>query len=211
MRRQAICYVVAVGTLVAGEPARADMVDTSSMQTWEHCALCHNHDGISRTSKFPNLAGQTSAYLKKQLRDFREDRRANDGGMMNGGAASQFAPEKLFAAARYFASLPPPPPVESAAAPAVLARGRSLFEKGDAATGIPACSDCHGATAAAATGRPRLEAQHARYLKKQLRDFRDGERANDTGGPMRGVAARLGDADIDAVAEFLSAARRTAP
>ena len=39
------------------------------------CAACHGSDGISVTPSFPSLAGQKSAYIMKQLKDFRAGRR----------------------------------------------------------------------------------------------------------------------------------------
>lgn len=41
------------------------------------CAGCHGPEGISTNPMWPSLAGQKEKYLAKQLRDFREGRRAN--------------------------------------------------------------------------------------------------------------------------------------
>ena len=153
---------------------------------------------------------QTAAYLIKQLTDFREDHRQNDGGMMNGGAANQFSPEKLREAALYYSQQPPPVPAVGDAPPEILARGRTIFENGLPPANVPACKSCHDADTAASTGRPLLEAQHARYLQKQLREFRSGTRKNDPDGAMRGIARALSDADIRAVAVFLSQTPRRA-
>jgi len=35
------------------------------------CTTCHGNDGNSAAAAYPNLAGQTSAYLLKQLKDFK--------------------------------------------------------------------------------------------------------------------------------------------
>ncbi len=44
------------------------------------CAACHSPNGSGNAlAKFPRLSGQTPAYLAKQLRDFREGDRFNDG------------------------------------------------------------------------------------------------------------------------------------
>ena len=50
---------------------------------------------------------------------------------------------------------------------------------------------------------PRLSGQHAQYIVEQLKAFRSGARANDVNGVMRGVAARLSDHEIDAVADYI--------
>ncbi|MGE3571266.1 MAG: cytochrome c, partial [Burkholderiales bacterium] len=45
------------------------------------------------------------------------------------------------------------------------------------------------------------------YVEAQLKAFRSGARANDANGMMRGVAARMSDAEIKAVAEYAAGLR----
>src|SRR2546427_3313999 len=75
--------LVAVGTTLA----RADVIITEGMQPWETCAECHSLDGVSAMARFPKLAGQRPDYVAKQVRDFRDGRRQNDGGQMVATAA----------------------------------------------------------------------------------------------------------------------------
>src|SRR5262249_39938588 len=84
-RRWRIIMVLALGS--ATSLARADMIVTEGMQPWETCAECHNLDGISVMARFPKLAGQRPDYIAKQVRDFRDGRRRNDGGQMAAIAA----------------------------------------------------------------------------------------------------------------------------
>ena len=184
--------------------ARADMIDASSIPPHEHCALCHGLNGISRMAKFPKLAGQRLEYLEKQLRDFKAGRRVNDGGPM-AGTVDQFEIEQLLKAAKWFSDQPAPPPVESEGDNGA---GRILFEDGKPSAGVPACRSCHGVATQTAFAVPRLEAQHARYLQKQLHDFKSEERNSDPGGVMRGIAASLTEDDIDAVAAYLASQPR---
>ena len=95
--------------MIGVSPVRADMIDTSSMKAWEHCALCHGLDGNSRMAKFPKLAAQRYDYLIKQLKDFKTQHRLNDGGPMT-GMTEQLSDKDLEASARYFSALPPPAP-----------------------------------------------------------------------------------------------------
>ena len=68
---------------------------------------------------------------------------------------------------------------------------------------VPACASCHGVRGDGLPPRfPRLAGQHAGYLASQLRLYRAGVRITDRDGLMRGVAARLSDQDIDAVASY---------
>lgn len=90
---------------------RADVIDTSSQEPWERCAYCHGIDGISRSERFPNLAGQTEDYLRKQLRDFRDGLRTNDGGVMQTQAAGLDA-KTIRVLAEYFSKQAPPAPKE---------------------------------------------------------------------------------------------------
>ncbi len=197
---------VALAVMLCAAPARAGMIDESGLKPWENCALCHSLDGVSRMARFPKLAAQVPAYIEKQIRDFRAARRTNDGEQMQ-GMAGIIAEKDIPVVAGYFAGLPPPPPADPLPDGERLA-GQALYHKGDAARGLPACVSCHGKDKVARSGAPRLEAQHADYVVKQLTDFRSGDRANDPGGVMAGVAAKLSDADIRAVGGYLAAVPR---
>lgn len=72
--------------------------------------------------------------------------------------------------------------------------------------GVAACAACHGPTGAGnpAANFPGLKGQHVTYLKNQLNAFRKGERANDAGQMMRNIAAKMTDAEIDAVSEYIA-------
>jgi cytochrome c553 len=207
-------WVAAALAALAASAARADTIITEGMEPWETCAECHNLDGISIMPKFPKLAGQRPAYIVKQVRDFRDKRRRNDGGQM-AAIAGEIGDEDLAKAAAYFGGLPPPPPDASQAADTDdWRRGAGLYRDGNSAAGIVRCSSCHDATAsqgAQGTQAPFLTAQHAAYLAKQLRDWRSGERGNDTTAIMPAIAAKLSDRDIAALAAFLASQSRIAP
>ena len=86
--------------------------------------------------------------------------------------------------------------------------GQKLWRGGNAATGVPACAGCHGPAGLGIPAQyPRLSGQFAEYLAAQLRLFRDGARANDPNGMMRGVAARMTEREIRAVAEYAAGLR----
>ena len=76
------------------------------------------------------------------------------------------------------------------------------------AKGIAACTSCHGPNGAGIPAQyPRIAGQHAEYTTAQLMAFRSGERANDPNKMMRGVAAKLSDVEIKAVAEYIAGLR----
>ena len=84
--------------------------------------------------------------------------------------------------------------------------GEQVYKGGNNATGVAACAACHGPTGAGnpAANFPSLNGQHATYVKAQLLNFRSGARANDAGRMMRNVAAKMSDAEIDSVAEYIA-------
>ncbi len=203
--RTAIVAIVVGSTVLT---AHADTLITEGMQPWETCAECHSLDGISATARFPKLAGQRPAYIAKQVRDFSEGRRRNDGGQM-ASVAADIGDEDLAKAAEYFGGLPDPPPDSSLATESEeWLRGATLFRKGEPATGIAQCGACHDGAAPERADAPYLKAQHAAYLAKQLRDWRSGDRRNGLDQVMPAIAAKLSDHDIAALAAFLASQPR---
>jgi cytochrome c553 len=192
-------------------PARADTLVTDGVEPWETCAECHSLDGISAMARFPKLAGQRPDYIKKQVRDFRDGHRRNDGGQM-AAIAGEISDEDLRKTALYFAGLPPPPPdVSQPTASDEWRRGAALYRDGDSSSGIVKCSSCHDDAESERLDTPLLKAQHAAYLAKQLRDWRSGERRNDPSLAMPAIAAMLSDGDIAALATFLASQARLPP
>src|SRR5215470_2425418 len=203
---RAVVDLMAVGAAIL--VAYADMIVTQGMLPWDLCAACHSLDGISAMARFPKLAGQRAAYIVKQVRDFRDGRRSNDGGQMQ-ASASNIDDNDLAKTAAYFASLPPPPPDGSLETNGEeWRRGAKLFQDGDAASGIASCGSCHDNAESKRPDAPLLKAQHAAYLAKQLGDWRSGERQNDLSQIMPAVAAKLSDRDISALATFLASQPR---
>jgi cytochrome c553 len=54
---------------------------------------------------------------------------------------------------------------------------------------------------------PVLAGQFSAYIEAQLKAFRSGERANDPNRMMRTTAARLSDAEIKAVSDYIAGLR----
>jgi cytochrome c553 len=51
---------------------------------------------------------------------------------------------------------------------------------------------------------PAIGGQHASYLVKQLKDYKNGKRTNDRGQVMRNIAARMSNQEIEAVAVYVA-------
>jgi cytochrome c553 len=81
------------------------------------------------------------------------------------------------------------------------AAGEALYSSGDASRGVTACLTCHGPKGQSATATwPKLSAQHAAYTTKQLKNFKDGTRANPV---MMGMVASLTEQDMQNIAAYL--------
>lgn len=164
------------------------------------CGACHNPDGNSLVPNFPKLAGQGQRYLEKQLQDIKSGQRVV---LEMTGMLSPFNDQDLADIAAYFASQEGS---VGAADPQLVERGRALFNGGDLAKGMPACTGCHSPDGAglALAGFPHLSGQHAQYLAKQLTDFREGNRTNDGDAmTMRSIAAKLSNKDIEALSSYI--------
>lgn len=172
------------------------------------CAACHGPDGNSVAPANPKIAGQIPEYLQKQLRDFKAQdgkKPLRESAIMNGMVAN-LSDDDMKGLAAFYAGQAQKP---SAAADKQLAAvGQKLWRGGDAVHGIPACEGCHGPAGAGIPAQfPRLSGQFADYVAAQLTAFREGKRANDRNGVMRGVAAHMNDGQIRAVAEYAAGLR----
>jgi len=165
------------------------------------CAACHGADGNSVAAANPSLAGQHADYIVKQLTEFKSGARKNPIMM---GMAAPLSPEDMKNVGAYFAEQKIKP--REAADKKLLPEGQKIFKGGVASTKIPACMACHGPNGAGIPAQyPRLGGQHAGYIVAQMTAFRSGERANNT--VMRDIALKMTDAQIKAVAEYISGLR----
>lgn len=164
------------------------------------CAACHGGDGKALQPTYPNLAGQHPGYLAKQLTNYRDGERVN--ALMSGQAAG-LSDEDIQGLALHYSKLPK---IEGVASEDNLELGESIYRGGISSAGVPSCTGCHGPGGLGnpAALYPMLSGQPAGYTGDQLRYFRSGERANDSNEMMRGVAHRLTDTEIEAVANYIA-------
>lgn len=175
------------------------------------CASCHGPRGEGQAAGgFPRIAGQSAAYLQRQLQAYAQGSRPHPvmTPMAQALSAAQVAAVSAHYARQGFPGAPPAPgagaarPAEAAGA-ADLARGRMLATRGDEALQLQACANCHGpAGAGQPPDSPFLAAQHASYLQATLSAWRSGERRTDPSGQMPAIAQRLSQADVAAVSAY---------
>jgi cytochrome c553 len=159
----------------------------------QRCAICHGPTGISRADS-PNLAGQYSAVIYKELHDFRSGARTN--AVMTPFAVN-LTDQEIADLSNYYAYLPRLPAYH----PTPQLRKPSIVIYGAPMRGIAPCGSCHGSLDNK-TGSPWLEGQSETYLKAQLQAFASGERRNDISQQMRNIARAMTPQEIDAAAAY---------
>ncbi len=172
------------------------------------CIACHGVDGNSALPANPILAGQGSAYLFKQLTDFKsaDGRPAARNNPIMAGMAATLSAEDMNSLAVYFSQQKRKPSMASDEN--LVAAGRVIWRKGDFERGIPACAGCHGPTGAGVPAQyPHLAGQYADYTELQLKNFRSEERSNDAQKAMRTIADKFSDKQIKAVADYIAGLR----
>jgi cytochrome c553 len=165
------------------------------------CAACHGADGNSAIGSNPKLAGQNERYTLKQLQDVKSGARSI---AMMTGLLDNFNEQDLADIAAFYASKEG---TVNGANPDLIELGQRIYKGGVEELGVAACSACHSpdGSGVAQAGFPALGGQHAEYILTQLKAFRSGTRNNDgDSAPMRIVAERLTDAEIEALASYVS-------
>ena len=196
----ALCVIA--GSLHAQDAQRGQQIAS------QVCAACHGADGNSVAAVNPKIAGQFPDYLHKQLNDFKAGEKkkpARESPVMTPQVAKLSDADMKNLAAYYSGQTLKP---AAAADKDLAALGQKIWRGGIASSSVPACAGCHGPAGAGIPAQyPRLSGQFADYLAAQLKGFKEGARANDSNGVMRGVAARMTEREIRAVAEYAAGLR----
>jgi cytochrome c553 len=143
-------------------------------EAYEVCGACHLPSGAGRPDgTFPQLAGQHTTVLIKQMADIRAGLRDNP--TMYPFAITLTDPQELADAAAYIESLCIPVDhgrYEGKDATMQVAAGKDLYEK--------QCKECHGANGEGNKEKfyPVIAGQHYKYLLRQMTEIRDGHRRN---------------------------------
>jgi cytochrome c553 len=150
-----------------GDPKRGE-------EAYEVCGACHLPSGAGRPDgTFPQLAGQHTTVIIKQMADIRAGLRDNP--TMYPFAITLTDPQELADAAAYIEKLCVPldhGKYEGADAAMQIAKGKELYEK--------QCKECHGANGEGVKDKfyPVIAGQHYKYLLRQMTEIRDGHRRN---------------------------------
>jgi len=171
-------YFILVFSLISIAQAN----DTALTET---CDACHGASGISNNPQWPNLAGQQSDYLVKEIIAFKNGGRVNP--IMPASLLQQFSDSQIQNIANYYAGLP-------------SAKVATLDSNVTGAYVRARCVSCHGMTGNTVTSLwPNLAGQKSAYLKTQLLDYKSGKRVHPI---MQVIASELSEQEISDVADY---------
>ena len=163
------------------------------------CIGCHGAKGEGMGA-FPRLAGTGEAYLLAQLDAFANGARKNP---IMQPIAQGLQPAERQAVAMYFSQLRAPWLVVDLRQPLTSDTGAWLATRGRWADQVPACTQCHGPGGSGVGAQfPPLAGLPAAYIAEQLQAWKAGNRPPGPLALMDGVAKKLSDAEITAVAAY---------
>lgn len=198
MKRQAMLLFVGLSSSICTMPL-AFAADTTTAPA--DCSTCHGHDGISKDSSIPKLAGQYRDFLLKQIADYQDQRRSHHPTSLN---------ELDLETATRLTNHYQQQPVVASNYPDISSPhpGEALYRNGDETRGVKQCANCHGidgmGRGPAISMFPVIAGQHKTYLKTAMKAYRAGTRKNDVSGLMTYASTALSDADIELLADYLS-------
>jgi cytochrome c553 len=166
----------------------------------ELCQGCHGEEGVSPEGFAPMLAGQYGVYISKQLRNFQAGTRVHQ---IMSAIAATISDDDLADISAYFASR-----TKMKGEGSNNKLGKEIFLHGDMNRMMVACVNCHGKDGKGKSPTnpvfPVIGGQHKEYLTVQLIHFRAGDRSNSPGGIMNIITQKLTDAELEALADYVS-------
>ncbi len=172
-----------------GDPKRGE-------EAYEVCSACHLPSGSGRSDgTFPQLAGQHTTVLIKQIADIRAGRRDNP--IMYPFAKTLTDPQELADVAAYIETLPIPPNNGKGPGGDHLKQGKELYDRD--------CVKCHGNNGEGSLKDfyPVLAGQHYAYLLRQIGDIAGGKRRN-ANPDMVKVVKGYSREQLEAVTDYMS-------
>ncbi len=187
-------------------PAKPDLAKGQQIAS-QVCAACHGADGNSGTPANPKLAGQHADYLVKQLQNFKVKpgaKQAERANAVMAGFSAALSDADMRNVSAYFSAQTLKP--SAARNKDVVELGKSIYRGGIPSKNVPACAGCHSPNGAGIPAQyPALGGQFADYTASQLVAFRQGTRNNSA--QMSMISARMSDAEIQAVSDYIAGLR----
>ena len=142
------------------------------LELYRICAKCHNKQGWGRRDgSFPQISGQHYNVLVKQLVDMRENNRENPS-MQHFVMPEALGDAQALADLSYYISKLLMSPANGKGRGKQQARGEELY--------MDKCIGCHGDHGEGNNEKffPRIQGQHYRYMLRQFKWIKAGERLN---------------------------------
>jgi len=182
----ATCGAAAMLALAAVPATAADELEAKL----QACNACHGQNGQPIDKSIPIIWGQTTAYMTKQLHDYRGEDRPNP---VMAPFAGMIKPEEWRKVATYF-SAKPWPAKQASGGPAPAAPPEQK---------IAVCRICHQPNFEGGLPAPRLAGQSYEYLLGAMNSFADDKRTNSQ--DMQTLMKMLTAEERDAIAKYLAA------
>jgi cytochrome c553 len=166
------------------------------------CSGCHGPNGISATEGVPNVAGQRSVYLYRELKAYQSGLRPNT---IMTNSVKFLNDDALVKVSAYYAGLEPAQPLANAPPPKP-----DPVEAGKAAAA--SCGGCHGEKGVSKIpGMPNLAGLDPKYLINAMRAYKSGQRKQEI---MKALIGKVPDAEFKNIALYFAlqkAARAQTP
>lgn len=163
------------------------------------CAVCHQPEGWgTRDGSYPQIAGQLSSVIIKQLADIRARNRDNPT-MFPFTLLDHLTLQQIADVSAYVARFPMTP--NNGVGPGDdLVHGEQLY--------VEYCAECHGnrGQGVAKDHMPLIQGQHFQYLIRQFEWIRDGKRRNADPEMVEQIKS-FTSRDINAVMDYVSRLR----
>lgn len=170
---------------------------TKGRKIFSICSACHTTEGWgTNDGRYPQLAGQHSSVLIKQLADIRSGKRSNPEMHPLATFDAIGGPQSIADVVAYIKTLPMSPETGKGNV-GDRERAEKLF--------YTKCSGCHGANGEGDEEKfyPRIHGQQYGYLLRQLKWIQTGERLNSNKTMMRKIK-RLKLEDLELLADYVS-------
>jgi cytochrome c553 len=155
----------------------------------KNCFRCHGMNAkITIEPNYPKLAGQNTKYLLQQMQDIKSGARANGETAAMKPIISTVNEKEMKAIAKWLSSLTTTVTMPNHAN--MSTDGAELYQE--------ECSDCHDDDA------PKMAGQNADYLFQQMKDFKNGKRANGRAKTMKRSLRHVDENEMKAIAEWLA-------
>ena len=168
------------------------------------CAECHRINGGGMPSVgIPRIAGQTETYIYREIRGVQKGTRFSP---FMSRVVRNFSKSDIRAVALYYSTVRTPKLHDpSEFDPSLQPLGRRIARRGLWDRNIPACILCHGEDGRGIPPNfPYIAGQSKTYLMQQIKSFAVVDRKDDPEGLMRGIASKLKNREIKAVAQYFA-------